>query len=76
MFKYFIEMRDLRRKKLKLETALVSKLYGFIDGMPDIVELAKKAQGMDMVEVQKMVVEELVKYVKTKDDVETDETGE
>jgi hypothetical protein len=68
MFKYFKEMRKLRKQKLFLETALVSKLYGFIDGMPDIVELAKKTKGLDGVEFQKMVVDMLVDWTKNKEE--------
>lgn len=65
MFKYF----KLKKQKLLFETALLGKLYGFVDALPDIVELAKKAKDMDITELQKLIVEELVNYTKNKEEV-------
>ena len=76
MFKYFKEMRELKKKKLLLETVLVSKLYGFIDGMPDLVSLAKRAKDMDMTELQKLMAAEIVNWVKTNEAIAKEESGE
>jgi hypothetical protein len=67
MFKYFREMHELKKQKLTIETALISQLYGFVDGLPDIVALAKRAKELDATELQKLIVEELVSYVKDKE---------
>lgn len=68
MFNYFKEMRELRKKKLLIQTALISKLYGFIDGMPDIVELAQKTKGLEGTEFQKMMVDSLVDWTKAREE--------
>ena len=68
MFKYFKEMRELKRAKLQFQAVLMGKLVGIVDSLPDIVEIAKKAKDMDMTDFQELIAEELVKYVKTKDE--------
>lgn len=73
MFKYF----KLKKEKLLFETALLGKLYGFVDSFPDIVELAKKAKDLDITELQKLFAEELVNYTKNKEEkVDTEEVAE
>jgi phage terminase large subunit-like protein len=59
-------MRELKKKNLLYTTALLSKLYSFVDSFPDIAELAKKASKLDGVEFQKIVVDELVNWTKNK----------
>ena len=68
MFNYFKEMRELRKKKLLIQTELISKLYGFIDGMPDIVELATKTKGLEGTEFQKVMVDSLVDWTKSREE--------
>lgn len=74
MFKYFREMRKLKKEKLLFEAALMGKLYGFVDALPDIVELAEKAKDLDITQLQKLFVEELVNYTKNKEVADGDDT--
>lgn len=76
MFKYIKEMRELKKAKLRMEYLLFAKVYGFVDGIPDIVELAKKAKDLSVPEVQKLIVEELVKYMKDKEEKIDEVDGE
>ena len=63
-FRYLKEMRELKKKNLLYTTALLSKLYGFIDSFPDIAEMATKLQGLDGINLQKGIAEALVGFVK------------
>jgi len=75
MFKYFKEMRELKRAKLQFQTALMGNLFSFVDGLPDIIDIAKKAKDLNINEIQNLIAVELVKYVKGKEEVsETEET--
>jgi len=67
MFTYFKEMRELKRTERQLKVLLLSKLYDFVNGSSDVLEMANKLKDVD----QKQVVEELVKYMKT-----NEKTGE
>jgi hypothetical protein len=67
MFKYWKEMRELKKQEKECKVYFMNKAMELSKGLPDIVEMAKKAKGMDVQEVQKLIVEELVKYMKTKD---------
>lgn len=68
MFKY------IKYKKLQLEfkTKLLEKANAFIDSIPDIVDLAKRSKELNTPEFQKLIAEELVKYMKVK----LDENGD
>ena len=64
MFKYFKEMRELKKMKLQYEVLLLGKLYSFtklFDGGSDILELANKMKDVD----QKDIISELVKQIKS-----------
>ena len=65
MFKYWKEMRELKRTERQLKVVLLGKLYDLVEGFPDLIELAKRAKDLDMVELQKLLVEEIVKYTKS-----------
>lgn len=67
MIKYFKEMMELKKTKAQIEVALMGKFYNLVEGFPDIVELGKKAKDMNIDEVQKMIVSELVGYIKSKE---------
>ena len=73
MFKYFREMRELRKKKLLFQTVLLSKMYDLVDGFPDIVELAKRAKELNTEELQQMLVTELVTYMKKNEEKSSEE---
>lgn len=50
MFKYFREMRELKRTERQLKVVLLGKLYGLVqmfDGGVDILELAEKMKNVD-----------------------------
>ena len=67
MFKYWKEMRLLKKQQLVYTTALLSKLYDFVESIPDIAELAKKTDQLNGAEFQRMIVDTLVDYAKTKE---------
>lgn len=64
MFRYF----KLKRQKLELEVNLLSRLYLLVDGMPDIIEIAKQLKGLDGEEFMKKAVEVLVDIAKPNDE--------
>jgi hypothetical protein len=77
MFKYFREMRDLKRTALQYQCLLLGKAYGLVEGFPDLVELAKRLKDMDINELQKNIATELVTYMKANEPtVAKDETVE
>lgn len=61
----------LKKQKLELEVNLLSRLYLLVDGFPDIIELAKRAKDLDIEELQKLIVSEIVGYVEAKKENET-----
>jgi hypothetical protein len=63
MFKYFKEMRELKRTERQLKVVLLGKLYDFVSGGSDILELATKMKDID----QKDLVSEIVKNVTSKE---------
>lgn len=71
MFKYFKEMRELKKTQLQYSVLLLGKFYGLVEGFPDIVELAKRAKDLDVNEVQKLIVSELVSYMKANEETPT-----
>ena len=78
MFKTFREMRELKKASLRLQYLLLSKVYDFVEGFPDILELAKRAKSLDTNELQKLITTELVKYIKKDEEIVTnvDKVGE
>jgi GTP cyclohydrolase III len=69
MFKYWKEMRELKRTERQLKVVLLGKLYDVVqmfEGGTDILELANKMKDVD----QKDIIEELVKNVTNKEKVE------
>mgnify|MGYP000858020656 CR=1 FL=1 len=69
MFKYWKEMRELKRTERQLKVVLLGKLYDVVqmfEGGSDILELANKMKDVD----QKDIIEELVKNVTNKEKVE------
>ena len=69
MFKYFKEMRELKRTERQLKVVLLGKLYDVVqmfEGGTDILELANKMKDVD----QKDLVDALVKNVTNKEKVE------
>jgi hypothetical protein len=68
MFKKFREMRELKKTALQYQVLLLGKVYNFVEGLPDIIELAKRFKDMDMTELQKNIATELVKYIKANED--------
>lgn len=71
MFKYFKEMRELKKTQLQYNVLLLGKFYSLVEGFPDIVELAKRAKDLDVNEVQKLIVSELVNYMKSNEETPT-----
>lgn len=67
MFKKWKEARELKLSTLRLQYLLLSKAYDFVDGIPDIIELAKKVSTMDPNVLQKEISNTLVNYMKDKD---------
>ena len=62
MFKYWKEMRELKRTELQLRVVLLGKLYEVVQMFEcggDILELANKMKDVD----QKDIIEELVKNI-------------
>lgn len=59
-----IKYLKLKKQKLLLETAIISKIYSLVDSIPDLAELATKAKDLDGTDLQKLIAEELVKYIK------------
>lgn len=62
MFKYFKEMRELKRTERQLKVVLLGKLYDVVqmfEGGTDIMELANKLKDVD----EKDIIEELVKNI-------------
>ena len=68
MFKYWKEMRLLKKQQLVYTTALLSKLYDFVESIPDIAELATRAKDLNINDMQKMIVDSLVDYAKAKEE--------
>ena len=63
MFKYWKEMRDLKRTERQLKVILLGKIYDVVqllDSGSDIMELANKLKDVD----QKEIVEKLVDAIK------------
>ena len=73
-FRYLKEMRELKVKNLRYATALLSKVYGFVDSIPDIAELATKLKGLDPVTLQKSIAEELVNWTKAREEANNNES--
>jgi hypothetical protein len=63
MFKYFKEMRDLKKMKRQYEVIILGKILEFINGSSDILEMANKLKNVD----QKDIVSEIVKFTKDKE---------
>jgi hypothetical protein len=63
MFKYFKEMRDLKKMKRQYEVIILGKVLEFINGSSDILEMANKVKNVD----SKDVVSEIVKFAKDKE---------
>ena len=64
MFKYFKEMRELKRTERQLKVVLLGKLYDVVqmfEGGTDILELAQKMKDVK----QEDIVSELVNVIKT-----------
>lgn len=64
MFKYWKEMRELKRTERQLKVVLLGKIYDVVqmfEGGTDILELANKMKDVD----QKDLIEELVNAIKT-----------
>lgn len=61
MFKYWKEMRDLKKRNLLFKTALLEKIYEYVDSFTEIGELANKSKDLSGTDFQKMVVEEVLK---------------
>lgn len=59
-----IKYLKLKKQKLLLETAIISKIYSLVDGIPDLAEIVSKAKDLDGTELQKLIAAELVKYTK------------
>jgi len=69
MFKYFKEMRELKKTKLSLEVVLLGKVYDVVqmfDNGTDIMELANKIKDVK----QEDIVAELVNAIKTNEKAE------
>jgi len=69
MFKYWKEMRELKRTERQIKVVLLGKLYDVVqmfEGGTDILELANKMKDVD----QKDIVAELVKNIKPDEKVE------
>lgn len=69
MFKYFKEMRELKRTERQLKVVLLGKLYDVVqmfEGGTDILELANKMKDVD----QKDIIAELIKNIKPDEKVE------
>lgn len=66
MIKYF----KLKKQKLLLETAIISKIYSLVDGIPDLIEFLQRAKDIDSSELQSLIASEIVKYAR-KDDSES-----
>jgi hypothetical protein len=63
MFKYFKEMRDLKKMKRQYEVIILGKVLEFINGTSDILEVANKVKNVDSNDI----VSELVKFAKDKE---------
>lgn len=63
MFKYFKEMRELKKMKRQYEVIILGKVLEFINGTSDILEAANKVKNVD----SKDIVSEIVKFVKDKE---------
>ena len=69
MFKYWKEMRELKRTERQLKVVLLGKLYDVVqmfEGGTDILELANKMKDIK----QEDIVSELVKNVTNKEKAE------
>jgi hypothetical protein len=68
--KYFKDkktQKELQKATLVYAASILGRVSDFIDSIPDLTELAMKVKDMDMVEVQKLMAEELVKYHTSKE---------
>lgn len=66
MFKYWKEMRELKRTERQLKVILLGKLYSLtqlFEGGSDILELATKLKGVD----EKEIVSKLAEAIKSKE---------
>ena len=62
MFKYWKEMRELKKKNLLYITDILGKVHGVINSIPDIADMATKLQGIDGSEFTKGITEMLVNF--------------
>lgn len=75
MFNKFRYYRSLKRQNVIYMNELLEKACYLVDGMPDLIALAKRAKDLDIPELQKLIVEEIVKGVKANGEtVAKDET--
>lgn len=68
--KYFKDKKtekELQKATLVYAASILGRISDFVDSIPDLTELAMKVKDMDMVEVQKLMAEELVKYHASKE---------
>lgn len=60
LFKHYNELRELKKMKVEYEVILLGKIFEFINGGSDIIDLATKLKDID----QKDIVNELVNHIK------------
>jgi hypothetical protein len=60
LFKHLKEMSELKKMKLEYEVIVLGKIFEFVNGGSDILDLANKLKDVD----QKDIVSELVKHKK------------
>jgi hypothetical protein len=63
MFKYFKEMRELKKMERQYKVIILGKVLEFLNGSSDILEMANKIKNVD----SKDVVSEIVKFAKDKE---------
>lgn len=71
MFKKIKFYRSLKRQNLIYMNDLLEKACYLVDGFPDIVALAQRAKDLNIEELQKLIVSEIVGYVEAKKEKET-----
>jgi predicted HAD superfamily phosphohydrolase len=64
MFKYF----KAKKAEAQFKAAIWGKIYNVVSNFPDIVELAQKTKGMNITDTQKLIVDALVEYAKSKEE--------
>jgi len=74
MFKYWKEMREMKKENLIYVTDILGKVHGVINSLPDIAELATKLKGLDPVTLQKSIAEEIVNWTKAKEEANNNES--